>query len=73
MRPERYDLESQEVTEQKNPVLLSLIQSVTDACTQAEVLKVGFVFLSLLAVFLVVIHKDKGHSFRILQKSVGCG
>lgn len=69
---------SQEVTEQA-PVLLSLIQRGTDTCTQAEVLKVGFAFLSLLAVCLVVIHKDKGHSFRTWQKSeseivpVGCG
>lgn len=62
------------------PVLLSLIQRGTDACTQAEGLRAGFVFLSLLAVSLVVIHKDKGHSFRtFLQKSeyelmsVGCG
>lgn len=61
------------------PVLLSLIQRVKNACTQAEVFKVGFVFPSLLAVFLVVTYKDKGHSFRTLQKSeyeimsVGCG
>lgn len=60
-------------------VLLSLIQTATAACTQAEAFKVGFVFLSLLAALLVVIHKDKGHSFRTLQKleyeimSVGCG
>lgn len=66
-------------TDRTGPALLSLIQRVTVACTQAEVFKVGFVFLSLLAVLLVVIHKDKGHSFRMLQKpeyeimSVGCG
>lgn len=57
----------------------SQFNPVTEACTQAQVLKVGFVFLSLLAVLLVVIHKDKGRSSRTLQKSeneitsVGCG
>lgn len=70
MRPWRCHLESQEVAEQA-PVLLNLIQTGTDTCTQAEVLKVGFSFLSLLAVWSFTRTKDipAGHCRSLSLKS----